>query len=203
MRRFFPNALVSAVVLAVGATPSAAQESTTRGFVIGLHASGASLQVESQDRNNAGGAGLLLGYGVNRHFTIFAQADAAQFDNQSARDVEGTWVMGHFDLGVRFNFANSLRSYVPFLQGSIGARAVGVTDAVVDGSDASDVGFTGASLTLGGGIDFYFTETFALDLALLWSSGKFDTLHVGSASFSGFDIDARSARFNIGVVWWP
>ena len=145
----------------------------------------------------------MLGYGVNRHLTILAQADAAQFDNQSAGDVQGTWVMGHFDLGVRFNFASTLRSYVPFLQGSIGARAVGVQDAVVEGSSASDVSFTGASLTLGGGIDFYFTETFALDLALLWSSGKFDTLHVGNASLSGFDIDAKSTRFNIGVVWWP
>jgi opacity protein-like surface antigen len=203
MRRFFLNAFVPAAVLALGATPSAAQESTTRGFVMGLHASGASLAVESQDRNNAGGAGLFVGYGVNRRFTIFAQADAAEFDNQSSGDIQGTWAMGHFDLGVRFNFANSLRSVVPFLQGSLGARAVGVNDARVDGSPANEVSFTGSSLTLGGGVDFYFTETFALDLALLWTGGTFDTIHVNNASLTGFEFDATSGRFNLGVVWWP
>ncbi len=203
MRRLFLNALVPATVLAVGATPSWAQESTTRGFVVGLHASGASLTVESQDRNNAGGAGLFVGYGVNRRFTIFAQADGAEFDNQSTGDIQGKWAMGHFDLGVRFNFANSLRSFVPFLQGSVGARAVGVQNATVNGSPATDVSFTGSSLTLGGGMDFYFSETFALDLALLWSGGKFTTFHVNNASVSGFDVDATSGRFNLGVVWWP
>lgn len=203
MRRFFLNAFVPAAMLAASAAPSAAQESTTRGFVLGLHASGASLQVESQDRNNAGGAGLLVGYGLNRHFTLLLQADVAEFDNQSAGDVEGTWALGHFDLGVRFNFANSLRSYVPFLQGSLGVRAVGVQDAVVNGSPENDVSFTGSTFSVGGGIDFYFSEQWALDVALLWSSGEFDTLHVNNASVSGFDIDAKSARFNLGVTWWP
>lgn len=203
MRRFFLNALVPATLLAVGATPSRAQESTTRGFVVGLHASGASLEVESQDRNNAGGGGLLVGYGVNRRFTIFAQADGAEFDNQRTSDVQGNWTMGHFDLGVRFNFANSLRRFVPFLQGSVGARTVSVSDAKVNGSSAKDVSITGSSLSLGGGLDFYFSEHWALDVALLWSGGKFTTLKADNVSVTGFDVDANSSRFNIGVVWWP
>ena len=205
MRRFLLNAFVPAAIAALGAPPHAAtaQESTTRGFVIGLHASGASLSVESQDRNNAGGGGVFVGYGLNRHVTLFALADGAEFNDQSTGDIQGTWTMGHFDLGVRFNFANSLRSYVPFLQGSLGARAVGVQDPVVDGSPESEVAFTGGSLTLGGGIDFYFTETFALDVALLWTGGKFDTVHINNASISGFGFDATSGRFDLGVLWWP
>lgn len=205
MRRILLNAFVPAALAALGAAPSLAraQESTTRGFVLGLHASGASLAVESEDRNTAGGAGLFFGYGVNRHFTIFLQLDGAEFDNQSTGDIEGKWAMGHADLGVRFNFANSLRSYVPFVLGAFGARAVGVQDPVVDGTQQNDVSFTGSSFTLGGGIDFYFTETFALDLALMWTSGQFDTIHVNNASVSGFDFDAKSTRFNVGIRWWP
>jgi opacity protein-like surface antigen len=196
-------AVATATVTAMAATPLTAQRSTTRGFVLGVHASGASLEVESQDRNNAGGGGLFLGYGVNRLFTIFAQADAAEFDEQSGVAIDGQWVMGHFDLGVRFHFANSLRSVVPFLQGSIGARAVGVQDPVVDGTPQDEVSLSGGSFTLGGGVDFYFSETFALDLALLFSGGEFDTIHVNNASVSGFDVDATSGRLNVGVTWWP
>ena len=205
MRRFLLNAFVPAAIAALGATPSSAraQESTTRGFVVGLHATGASLKVESQDRNTAGGGGLFIGYGVNRHFTIFMEADGTEFDNQSTGDIEGTWVMGHFDLGVRFNFANSLRSVVPFLQGSFGARAVGVQDPVFDGASQNEVSITGSSFTVGGGLGFYFTEKVALDVALLFTGGKFDTIHVNNVSITGSGFDASSTRFNLGVTWWP
>lgn len=184
-------------------SPLRAQESTTRGFNVGLHVTVASLVVESEDRSNAGGAGLQLGYGVNRLVTILAEADGAEFDRQPAGDLEGTWTMGHFDLGVRFHFANSLRSWVPFLQASIGARAVSVQDPVFESVAVNEVTFSGGTFTLGGGIDLYFTQGFAADVQLLWSGGEFGTITVDNVSRSGFDLDARSSRLNLGVVWWP
>lgn len=199
----FRAALLTAVALAVTTVTAAAQESTTRGFVIGLHAGGASLAVESQDRDNAGGGGLIVGYGLNRRVTLFAQADGAEFDDVSSPDIDGTWTMGHFDLGVRFHFANSLRSWVPFLQASLGQRVVSVQDPIVDGTAEDEVSFSGAAFTLGGGIDYYFSENFALDVQLLWSGGEFTTIRVNNVSASGFDFDAASTRFNLGVAWWP
>ena len=73
-----------AFLLAILSAPTvvAGQQSTTRGFVLGLHASGASLSVEGEDGNDAGGGGLFVGYGLNRQFTLFLQADGAQFDGQ-------------------------------------------------------------------------------------------------------------------------
>ncbi|HUP51101.1 MAG TPA: hypothetical protein VM198_01395 [Longimicrobiales bacterium] len=65
--------LTSLTVLPGSATVLQAQKSTTRGFNVGLHASGASLQVEDGDRHNAGGAGLILGYGFNRSVQLFLQ----------------------------------------------------------------------------------------------------------------------------------
>lgn len=185
------------------AGPGQAQESTTRGLTIGLHASGASLVVESDDRENAGGGGLTVGYGINRRITLFAQADGAEFDNPSTGAVQGTWAMGHFDLGVRFNFANSLSRFVPFLQGAIGARAVSVTNPIVNNQAVREVTLSGAALTLGGGVDIYFGESFALDLQLLWSGGEFTTITVDNASLSGLNINATSSRLNIGFLWWP
>ena len=180
-----------------------AQESTTRGFTLGVHASGASLTVEDGDRNSAGGGGIRVGYGVNRRFTLFLQLDGAQFDVNESEQVEGQWTMGHVDLGARFHFANSLRSWVPYLQAAITPRVVEVADALVDGSESPDISFNGGAFSVGGGLMVYFTETLALDVQLTWSGGEFTEIDVGAVSVGSLDIDAQSTRFSVGVAWWP
>jgi opacity protein-like surface antigen len=197
-----PLAVLSLFLVAESAS---AQASTTRGFTVGLHFGGTSLRVEGDDieRSSGGGGGIYVGYGVNRRFTIFAQADGARFDEQDTGDIEGEWTLGHFDLGVRFNFANSLRRWVPFLQGALGYRTVTVSDPVVNDNLVSEASFSGAGLTLGGGVDFYLSESWALDLQLLWTGGEFTTVTVDNVSVSGLDVDANSSRINLGVSWWP
>jgi hypothetical protein len=118
--------------------------------------------------------------------------------------VEGDWTMGHADLGVRFHFANSLRSWVPYLQVATTARVVSVQNGVInDVAQADDVSLVGAGITLGGGILFYFNQSFAADLQLAWTGGKFTRIEAGSVSYNDLDLDAQSARFNVGVSWWP
>lgn len=181
----------------------AAQQSTTRGFNVGVHLSAASLTVESQDRNDAGGGGIAVGYGLNRNFTIFAQLDGAEFDEQPAGDLEGDWRLGHVDLGARYHFASSLRRWVPYLQAAFAYRAVTVGDAVFEGAQADEVELSGGGLSLGGGLGYYLNESFALDAQLIWTSGEFTTLRIDNTSRTGFDVDATSGRFNLGIVWWP
>lgn len=188
--------------LALGVSAAVAQESTTRGFNVGLHLSGASLDLENGDRHNAGGAGLIVGYGFNRSIQLFLQLDAAEFDVDDT-SVEGQWAMGHADLGIRYHFANSLRTWVPYLQAALSGRAVGVDDAVVQGTPETDVGFYGGAFTLGGGIMFYFNQTLAADLQLAWSGGEFTEIEVDNVTVSGLEIEARSTRFNLGISWWP
>lgn len=182
--------------------PALAQESTTRGFNVGLHAQGSSLTIDDE-RSNAGGGGIWLGYGFNRTVQLFLQLDGAEFDVQDAA-VEGTWTMGHGDLGVRFHFANSLRSWVPYLQAAITGRVVSVTDgAINDVAQTEDISLVGGGLTLGGGLLIYFSETFGLDLQLDWTGGTFTQIEVGNTTVSGLDVEAQSTRFNVGISWWP
>ncbi len=182
--------------------PALAQESTTRGFNVGLHAQGSSLTIDDE-RSNAGGGGIWLGYGFNRTVQLFLQLDGAEFDVQDAT-VEGTWTMGHGDLGVRFHFANSLRSWVPYLQAAITGRVVSVTDgAINDVAQTEDISLVGGGLTLGGGLLIYFSETFGLDLQLDWTGGTFTQIEVGNTTVSGLDVEAQSTRFNVGISWWP
>lgn len=203
--RSISTSLLTLTTAALLCGPSSvdAQESTTRGLSVGLHFGGASLSIESQDRNDAGGGGLSIGYGINRNFTIFGQADAAQFDAQSSGEVVGDWTLAHVDLGVRYYFANSLRRWVPYLQAALGFRSVSVKDPVVNGTQRGEVEISGSGLSLGGGLDFYVSQSFALDLQLMWTGGEFNTIRVDNVSQTGFDFDATSGRFNLGVVWWP
>lgn len=204
MHRTLAPSLSLALLTALAASgPLSAQESTTRGFNVGLHLSGQSLTPEDGDRSNAGGAGIIVGYGFNRTVELFLQLDGSQFDVQDAA-VEGDWTMGHADLGVRFHFANSLRSWVPYLEAAIGGRAVNVTNGVLNTvAQSEDITLSGGSFTLGGGILFYFNETFAADLQLALSGGRFTEIEVGNVTYTGGDLDATSTRFNIGVSWWP
>lgn len=194
--------VLSAIVLS--ASPLRAQESTTRGFVLGAHLGGASLAVEGSDRSNGGGGGLFVGYGLNRSFTLFLQLDGSSVDVRNQPDVEGSWSIGHADLGVRYHFANSLRSWVPYLQAAFTGRAVQVKD-LPPGSvfQDSEIEFSGGAFTLGGGIMLYPSQTFAFDLGLLFSGGEFSDITVGQTTQGGLDIDASSSRFNLGIVWWP
>jgi len=197
--------LISAFLLIVlqATAPAAAQQSTTRGLTLGLHLSGASLVVEGEDRNEGGGLGVRVGYGLNRTVTLFAQLDGAQVDVPSSDALQGEWSMGHVDLGARFHFASTLRRWVPYLQAALAGRVVSVDEAVLNQVPVDDVSFTGGGFSLGGGIMLYVRETLALDLHLMWTGGEFTEIEVGNQSLSGLDLDAQSTRLGLGVAWWP
>ncbi|HSH76229.1 MAG TPA: hypothetical protein VLA09_11140, partial [Longimicrobiales bacterium] len=143
-----------------------------------------------------------LGYGFNRTVELFLQLDGAEFDVDDA-EVRGRWTMAHVDLGVRFHFADPVRSWVPYLQAALGARAVAVDNPVVQGQSEADVSFSGGAFSLGGGIMFYFNRSLAADLQLLWTGGEFTEITVRNVTVSGLEIDAQSSRLNIGISWWP
>jgi hypothetical protein len=180
-----------------------AQESTTRGLTLGVHLSGSSLTVESGDPSNGGGAGIRVGYGINRIVTLFAQVDGSQVDVDDTDDLAGAWTMAHVDLGARFNFASTLRSWVPYLEAALTTRAVSVDNATVGQQAAGSISFSGAALTAGGGISLYLKQTLALDVGVKLTAGEFTQIDVGAISVGGLDIDAQSARFNVGLAWWP
>ncbi len=204
MTRFASSCVFGSIAaFLVLAGPARGQESTTLGFTLGGHLSGASLTVEDGERNDAGGAGIRLGYGINRTITLFLQLDGAEFEVDPEDGLGGDWTMGHADLGARFHFANSLRSWVPYLEASLTGRVVSVTDAEVEDEEAPDVTFSGGAFTIGGGLMYYFAESLALDVELALSSGEFTEVEIGTVSVNSLDLDAASTRFSVGLAWWP
>ncbi|MEZ4416003.1 MAG: outer membrane beta-barrel protein [Gemmatimonadota bacterium] len=203
-----PNSMRSLTALATLTAASAllndlsAQNSTTRGFNFGFALEGAGLTVEGGDQANGGGAGLRIGYGMNRIVTFFVGADGTAFNVEDPDAPNGDWTMAHVDLGARFHFANALRSWVPYLEGAFTARAVRLNDAMIGGNNVGDLSFNGGAFTVGGGLSVYFSQTFALDLELMGSGGDFTSITVDAGTINIPDIQATSGRFRIGLLWW-
>ncbi|HEX6134396.1 MAG TPA: outer membrane beta-barrel protein [Longimicrobiales bacterium] len=195
-------ALLAALAAGTAASPADAQRSTTRGFTAGAHIQGGSLEVENDDPSGGGGLGLRAGYGFNRNFTGYIEADGITFDVDNP-DFGGEWSMAHVDLGVRYNFANSLRRWVPFLEAAIGARAVKLDNATVDGDSVGELKFSGGALSGGGGVAFFVHEKLAIETLLKFTGGTFEKVDVGNVSVNDLDIEASSFRFKLGVAWWP
>jgi hypothetical protein len=185
------------------AMPLAAQESTTRGLHLGFHLQGASLKVEGSDPAGGGGAGFRVGYGINRIVTLFLEADGVTVEAGDPDIFAGEWALGHGEFGARFHFANSLRSWVPFLEAAIGGRAASVKSVTAGNASWEDVNVSGGVFSVGGGIYTYFTETVALELDIRFSGGRFTKIDLGPLSLDNLDIDASSSRFKVGIVWWP
>ena len=85
----------------------------------------------------------------------------------------------------------------------MGGRTASVEDVEALNQGWEDVTVSGGAFTLGGGLYTYFTETFALEVAVKFSGGRFTEVDLGPLSVDNLDIDAESARFKVGVVWWP
>lgn len=200
--RFAPVLAASLALAPLAAAPAAAQSSTTRGFNLGGYLEGAQLSVEGNDPSGGGGLGLRIGYGINRIVTLFLGIDGTAIEVEDGTAPSGDWHMAHFDCGARFHFANTLRSWVPYLEAAITGRAVGLDPAVVAGQDVGELSFSGAAFSLGGGIALYLKENLAIDIGLVASGGEFNEIEVGAVSVGNLDVDANSSRFRVGLVWW-
>jgi len=202
-RAAFPQAvMLAAFAASMTVSPVLAQRSTTRGWVLGAHLQGGSLTVNNDDPRGGGGLGVRAGYGVNRYFTPYLEADAIQFDVPNP-DLGGTWGMTHLDVGLRYNFANSLRRWVPFLETALGVRAVIVDDGTSNGTDVGRVTFSGGAFSLGGGVGYYVKQHVAIETVFKFTGGKFENVDVGNVTVRNLDIDASSTRVKFGVEWWP
>ena len=199
---FHRAVMLAAFAAGMTASPVLAQRSTTRGWVLATHLQGGSLSVDHDDPSGGGGLGIRAGYGVNRYFTPYLEADAIQFDVANT-DLGGQWGMTHVDLGVRYSFANSLRRWVPFLEAALGVRAVIVDDGTVNGNDVGRVTFSGGAFSLGGGVGFYVKQHVAIETLIKFTSGTFENVNVGDVTVGNLDIQAQSTRLKFGVAWWP
>ena len=172
--------------------------SKTSGVNIGLFLNGSAVQVEdSEEVESGGGLGLHLGYGFNQRIQLFARANMANIEGS---DGSGNYDMAHFDLGVRYSFGGAASALRPFVQGALNGRAAAFE--TVEG----DLEARGPGFTAGGGLEYFFSRTVALEAGLAFSFGEFNEGRLGNSDWVDLENEAfgvTTTRFDIGVSFHP
>lgn len=200
---------VAATALGLSVVDASAQQSTTNGWVFGFDFGGAAVSFEDEPRDGAGLVGARVGYGVNRIATLYLTAYEVDVDTPEFDGFDKV-TFGHVDVGVRLHLANSQRRWVPY--GDLAFTIWPLSD-VLENGDRTTTNFTGSSygLTLGGGLAIYLSEAWALDVNFKWARGGFRDVEIGNISAGANEhhvhffrsFDAESARFTVGISWWP
>lgn len=172
-----------------------AQKSNTKGFMGNLHYARTSLKGENADNTDMGnGAGIRLGWGFSDKFTAFIGLSAAKLviDNNG-----GDYGLGQGDLGLTFNFANPQRALVPYLEIALTSQSMAAE------SVAGDIEQSGSGFMFGGGVNYFFSRSAALQLGLNITSVSFGDVSVGGTEQPNTGGSASGGKIMIGFNWYP
>jgi len=193
--------VLSTVAAAQQAAPP--MRSNTQKLMLSLALGGTSIKSDEFENESESGGGFSLqaGWGFTRMFTLLVDASGAVLG-----DDDEEFVLVHFDLLGRLNFASAQRAWVPYIEGGLSARVAGQDDiAIVDetGSQTVDLEISGGGFTFGGGVQYHVRPEVSLGAGIRWTVGEFSTVKINNVSVDGFELDATSTRLMFGVTWWP
>jgi hypothetical protein len=200
------SGLVASVVL-VFASPSYAQKSNTSGFMANIRLNSVSVTRpngpdDQFDAEAGGGAGVRLGWGFSRNFTILVGLDAAKIDFKEG-EADGDYSAGHFDIAVQYHFANPERKLVPYIEAGLTGLALASELEGAGGGSAGEFTQGGSGGTLGAGLNYFMTRSTALHLSLNFAAVEFENVEIGGTAVADSGGDAASVRLNFGVTFYP
>lgn len=200
-RTLIASALFAGTLLSAGSLD--AQVSKNSGFLLNLHVAGNTIESTFEDeseRSSGGGLGLGIGYGFGESFALVINLDAASVSLEEDDEDGEDLALAHFDIGGRLNFGSTASALRPYVNAAFSGVAEGTTN-----EDADDnVTVSGAGFTVGGGLQYFFSPSLALDAGLQGSFGKFTQIQVGDESAEiDEDFKFTTARLQLGVSWHP
>lgn len=173
--------------------------SNTEGFFLQGHYQGHGLTVDVDDTDSGNGFGIKAGYGFSNLFTLYLGIDGASMDVSDSGTqalVANKYSLVYVDLGGRFNFRSGSNEVVPYIDGSLTGIA-----SVYD-TGAGEATFSGSGLSLGGGIQYFFSPQFAFNGGLNLTFGEYNELEIAGETES-VGLDVTGARINLGFSWYP
>jgi opacity protein-like surface antigen len=167
---------------------TASARTNTSGLHLGLSLNGTAQEPDGFDQSTGGGLGLRIGYGITPNILVYLGGDAATMD-------DGDFTLAHGDLGLRYTFLPSGSNLAPYLDVAYSSRI----------AEDDYVQLTGFGFSLGGGLQVFLSRPLALDVGLKWTGGSYDTLKDlrSGQSVTGNKLDVTSARFTLGLSWFP
>jgi len=191
------------VVMLLVATFAGSAEAQRMPDVTGLHLGAAvnatSIKLDqtafsSDERESGFGASVYAGYNFTRNFGLLLSLAGSNINDDETND----FGVVHIDLIGRASFPGQT-PLVPYLElGVAGVAASYVPD------NEDKVELSGAGLTLGAGLNYFFTPRVALDLGFRFTPGEF-----GTAKIDGREVDAgggvgfNTTRVNVGFAFYP
>lgn len=198
------SALVAGALLSAG---SLSAQSDNSGVMLNLHLAGQGLALvgDETEAETGGGLGVALGYGFNDRVTLFLNIDgsAIQYDEDVSEETgDDTYSAVTADLGVRMNFGNEGMKLRPYINAAFSGLAV-VEEFEIAGEDVETT-LSGGGLTVGGGLQYFFTSSLAVDVALQATQGAFTNAAVDDEDEDlEQGIAFTSSRLQLGLTWHP
>jgi hypothetical protein len=196
------------------AAPAAKAGSTTSeprrtGFMLGVHSvaipglaiGGGADQNGEFNTTFGGGAGVTVGYGVSRLFTVFTSMELAKQKTAPTDTPEGSWGLVHLELGARANLPLGA-STTPYVTASYGARAL-AAKATSEEGETFDASISGKYLSAGAGIERAISRSMSLDGGVDVGLGKFSHFKTGSDEWDASVNSTRVIRMRLGITWRP
>ena len=192
------SALVAGALLSAG---SLSAQSDNSGFMLNVHllGNGVSNVGADAEMETGGGLGVAVGYGFNDRIALYLNVDAAAIEYDEDEDApDDTYDAVTADLGVRMNFGNEGMKVRPYINAAFSGLAV------AEEFDEGDTMIAGGGLTVGGGVQYFFSRRLALDLGLQATQGAFTEVTVDDEDEELDEgIAFTASRFQLGVTWHP
>jgi hypothetical protein len=175
----------------------------TSGLMLGLAFDASSIRSDDLNSSTESGPGAaaLIGWGVTKNFAFILDVSGARISS-----LAGDYDLGHVDIGGRWHFVNR-SAFVPFAEVGYAGRAATKQGAILSDGQGNtytgDLSILGAGVSVGGGLEYFPTPGLALGGAFKWTSGQFTRVRFDNVTVDGLQVDATSARFNLGVTWYP
>jgi hypothetical protein len=174
-----------------------ASESSTRGFSLGGHVAVIGSNPDSFDLNGqptdpprvtVAGGGVMVAYGVTEWLTVTFNGDGRESGDDRHLSLS--------DIGAQF-FLPGWNRLLPHLHVALTERRAEFEAA------GGAIDTRGAGLSVGGGVLYFLSRSFALDATLLRTAGDLDRYADGERVKDVGAIDVSGTRFLIGVRWYP
>lgn len=192
------GAMLAVLSLPVFGVHAQELRSASRGLTIGGGLLGSSISTnisETTVSESGGGLNLEVGYGFSPKLSIFLAGYG------STIDADPEYTLSQVDLGIRYMFRDTDKQARPYLEGALAGRQFRAD--LVDDEDAVTIKASSGGVSVGGGVQIFFSPRFALDLGLNYSVGTFSDWEANGVAFPFRDVDATSTNVRVGVRFWP
>ena len=196
MRPLLAAAFVSATFAGVA---NAQRVPDVRGIHLGAAVNATSIKLDEttfsdDQRENGYGANIYAGYNFTQNLGLLLSLTASNINDSDTED----FGVAHIDFLGRASFPNR-SALVPYLE--IGAGVVGA-EYTVQGEEVELEEAVG--ITLGGGLNYFFTRRVALDLGFRFTAGEFGTAKIDDREVEiGDGLGFNTTRFNLGFAFYP